>query len=234
MNIFLSYSRDDAQQANDWVANLENFGYRVWIDRAGIRGGQQWNAKIVRSIKEAQALILLLSPNSARSDNVRREIDLAVEAKKRIIPSRDPGDHDSGNSPVPARGPAAPTGLEGSSWQASHGHGCAQRSRFGTGRRPHRESNPRPARIGRRPCRSDRPRQSGLSRAKSPPGDATSRQWNYSSISAHRAAAQLSATNTIHARNLTPSRKRKCAFCYQLSYYRLALIERAVLPLIRF
>ena len=40
----------------------------------------------MRSIKEAQALILLLSPNSARSDNVRREIDLAMEAKKRIIP----------------------------------------------------------------------------------------------------------------------------------------------------
>jgi hypothetical protein len=40
----------------------------------------------VRSIKEAQALVLLLSPNAARSDNVRREIDLAVEARKRIIP----------------------------------------------------------------------------------------------------------------------------------------------------
>jgi hypothetical protein len=86
MTIFLSYSRGDAQQANDWVANLEQFGYRVWIDRAGIRGGQQWNATIVRSIREAQAVILLLSPNSARSDNVRREIDLTVEAKKRIIP----------------------------------------------------------------------------------------------------------------------------------------------------
>ena len=86
MTIFLSYSRSDAQQADEWVANLERFGYRVWIDRAGIRGGQQWNATIVRSIREAQALILLLSPNSARSDNVRREIDLAVDANKRIIP----------------------------------------------------------------------------------------------------------------------------------------------------
>lgn len=86
MTIFLSYSRGDAQQADDWVANLEQFGYRVWIDRAGIRGGQQWMATIVRSIQEAQAVILLLSPNSARSDNVRREIDIAVQAKKRIIP----------------------------------------------------------------------------------------------------------------------------------------------------
>ena len=86
MTIFLSYSRGDAQQADEWVANLEQFGYRVWIDRAGIRGGQQWMATIVRSIQEAQAVILLLSPNSARSDNVRREIDIAVQAKKRIIP----------------------------------------------------------------------------------------------------------------------------------------------------
>ena len=86
MSIFLSYSRNDSQQADEWVENLERFGYRVWIDRAGIRGGQQWNETIVRSIKEAKALLLLLSPNSARSDNVRREIDLATEARKRIIP----------------------------------------------------------------------------------------------------------------------------------------------------
>jgi hypothetical protein len=26
MSIFLSYSRGDAQQADDWVANLEKFG----------------------------------------------------------------------------------------------------------------------------------------------------------------------------------------------------------------
>jgi hypothetical protein len=86
MTIFLSYSRGDAQQADDWVAELEQFGYRVWIDRVGIRGGQQWMATIVHSIEQAQAVILLLSPNSARSDNVRREIDLAIQAKKRIIP----------------------------------------------------------------------------------------------------------------------------------------------------
>lgn len=83
--IFLSYSRGDAQQADDWLRNLEQYGYRVWIDRESIRGGL-WMRTIVRSIREAQAVILLLSPNSAQSDNVRREIDLAVQAKKLIIP----------------------------------------------------------------------------------------------------------------------------------------------------
>jgi len=86
MSIFLSYSRGDAQQADDWVAHLERYGYQIWIDRAGIRGGQQWMATIVRAIEQAPAVVLLLSPNSARSDNVRREIDLAFEAKKIIIP----------------------------------------------------------------------------------------------------------------------------------------------------
>ena len=33
MTVFMSYSRGDAQQADEWVANLEQFGYRVWIDR---------------------------------------------------------------------------------------------------------------------------------------------------------------------------------------------------------
>jgi hypothetical protein len=86
MGLFLSYSRGDAQQADEWVEGLERFGHRVWIDRAGIRGGEQWKATIVRAIEEADALVLLLSPSSARSDNVRREIDLAVAAKKLIVP----------------------------------------------------------------------------------------------------------------------------------------------------
>jgi len=86
MQIFLSYSRGDAQQAAAWVEDLERCGYRVWIDRAGIHGGDQWKAMIVRSIQEAQAIVLLLSPNSTRSDNVRREIDVACDAKKPIIP----------------------------------------------------------------------------------------------------------------------------------------------------
>jgi hypothetical protein len=86
MSIFMSYSRSDLQQADSWIAHLEQFGYRVWIDRAGIRGGQQWMATIVRAIEDAEAVLLLLSPNSARSDNVRREIDLAMQSRKRIIP----------------------------------------------------------------------------------------------------------------------------------------------------
>jgi len=86
MTIFLSYSRSDAQKADSWLANLEYYGYRIWIDRVNIPGGQQWMKTIVRSIQEAQAVLLLLSPNSVRSDNVRREIDIAVQYKKRIIP----------------------------------------------------------------------------------------------------------------------------------------------------
>lgn len=86
MTIFMSYSRSDAHQASEWVEHLEGSGYRVWVDRSGIRGGKQWRRMIVEAIREAKAVVLLLSPNSARSDNVRREIDVACEAGKIIIP----------------------------------------------------------------------------------------------------------------------------------------------------
>jgi len=111
MSIFLSYSRGDVHQADEWVGNLERFGYRVWIDRAGIRGGQQWNETIVRSIREAQALLLLLSPNSARSDH-------------------------PGQSAVPARRRPAHSDLEKSSERSSPRLGRPQASWGRTGCRP--------------------------------------------------------------------------------------------------
>ena len=85
MTIFLSYSRGDAQQADDWVANLEQHGYRVWVDRVGIRGGQQWMATIVRAIEEAQAVILLLSPNSAQSMRWRIKRETNDEIRQRFV-----------------------------------------------------------------------------------------------------------------------------------------------------
>jgi hypothetical protein len=85
-HIFLSYSRRDAGLVDNIAAKIERAGYRTWVDRKGIAGGEQWRLEIVAAIQSAAAMALFLSPNSVRSENVRKEIDLADAAKVRVLP----------------------------------------------------------------------------------------------------------------------------------------------------
>ncbi len=85
-HIFISYSRRDERQADLLARKLQGAGYLIWLDREGIQGGEQWRARIVDAIESAAAVILLLSPNSVHSDQVRKEIDLAEGAAKPILP----------------------------------------------------------------------------------------------------------------------------------------------------
>lgn len=84
--IFLSYSRTDKDIVNQLISQLEAAGHTVWIDREGIRGGEQWRQKIVEAIESGPIFLLVLSKNSVASDHVRAEIDVAKESRKHIIP----------------------------------------------------------------------------------------------------------------------------------------------------
>lgn len=84
--LFASYSRADAATVDTLVNVLEQNGYEVWIDRADIEGGTEWRSEIVGAIETCEAFLLILSRNSITSRNVRREIDVAEGADRRIIP----------------------------------------------------------------------------------------------------------------------------------------------------
>jgi hypothetical protein len=78
--IFISYSRRDADVVENIVSELEAAGIDVWLDREDITPGKQWRRQIVEAIDTADAFVLNLSPNSAASDNVLKELNLAEEA----------------------------------------------------------------------------------------------------------------------------------------------------------
>lgn len=84
--IFVSYSRKDSAFVDRLISELEKAGHEVWIDRTDIKSGEQWRRQIVAAIDDSDIFLAMLSPNSVTSDNVRRELDLAEEAKKRVIP----------------------------------------------------------------------------------------------------------------------------------------------------
>jgi TolB-like protein len=84
--IFISYSREDEKQAMHLLALLRREGYSVWIDQEAIAGASIWSDEIVQNIKSSEIFIALLSASSASSPNVAKEIALAAEHGKIILP----------------------------------------------------------------------------------------------------------------------------------------------------
>ncbi|MHB8574344.1 MAG: ATP-binding protein [Dehalococcoidia bacterium] len=84
--VFLSYASAERERAVSIADALEAAGIRVWIDRAAIAGGTSWSTAIVRGIRNCAALAVLCSPVSVRSPNVQRELNLAVEHARPLLP----------------------------------------------------------------------------------------------------------------------------------------------------
>ena len=85
-HIFISYSRADIQAIDRLAATLKEAAIEVWIDREGIDGGAKWRTRIVEAIKSASAFVIALSPDSVKSDNVSRELAVAEQTNKPIVP----------------------------------------------------------------------------------------------------------------------------------------------------
>ncbi|RPJ27799.1 MAG: toll/interleukin-1 receptor domain-containing protein [Chloroflexi bacterium] len=84
--IFISYSRKDIGFVRKLAGDLEKAGYDVWWDLTDLRGGDDWPRVIPAAIAASQAMIIVLSPNSAVSDWVEKEYTQALSLRKKIIP----------------------------------------------------------------------------------------------------------------------------------------------------
>ena len=62
--VFLSYASQDAEAARRICEALRAAGVEVWYDQSGLRGGDAWDAKIRRQIKECALFIPIISANS--------------------------------------------------------------------------------------------------------------------------------------------------------------------------
>jgi TIR domain-containing protein len=85
-HIFISYSRIDSEVVGHIVTRLEQDGFNVWIDREEIKAGELWQEAIVQAVDNAYAFVVMLSPSSATSDNVRKEVDVAEGENKELVP----------------------------------------------------------------------------------------------------------------------------------------------------
>jgi hypothetical protein len=86
LNVFISYSRDDLAFADQLDASLKLTGFGVTIDRFDISGGEEWRNRLGALIRDADTVVFVLSPSSARSEMCAWEVAEAVQLGKRIIP----------------------------------------------------------------------------------------------------------------------------------------------------
>ena len=85
-DIFISYSSKDREQAEQLTELLASAGLSVWIDQSGIEAAEIWSKEIVQAIDGCKAFVILISPASNMSTNVHKEVSLASEKKKKILP----------------------------------------------------------------------------------------------------------------------------------------------------
>jgi TolB-like protein/Tfp pilus assembly protein PilF len=88
--VFLSYAREDAEVAKRIAEALRGFGVEVWFDQAELRGGEAWDAKIKKQIRECALFLPLVSGQTQeRSEGYfRREWLLAVERTRDMAAGR--------------------------------------------------------------------------------------------------------------------------------------------------
>jgi hypothetical protein len=85
--IFISYSRRDDESMRTITFFLRDKGFKVWVDNENlIPGTSAWEEAIESAIKNASAVIVILSPESKNSEWVRREITYADQFQKRVFP----------------------------------------------------------------------------------------------------------------------------------------------------
>jgi hypothetical protein len=84
--VFISYSRKNLDFVERLVKDLQDAGFEVWYDISGLEIGKRWVTEIEDAIKQSQYFIVILSPDSIKSEWVEREFLSAEKYKLKIIP----------------------------------------------------------------------------------------------------------------------------------------------------
>ena len=84
--VFVSYSSLDRDRVMPVVESLRGNGISVWVDEGNIHAADLWSEQIVQAIADCRVMVVMLSQNSTDSHNVVKEVMLASEQKKALLP----------------------------------------------------------------------------------------------------------------------------------------------------
>jgi hypothetical protein len=83
---FLSYSRNNKDFAIKLAKELKSEGFAIWLDQMDIPLGSRWDDEVEKALEECEIFMVILTPSSSMSDNVKDEIGYAIDTRKRILP----------------------------------------------------------------------------------------------------------------------------------------------------
>lgn len=86
MTTFISYSRINSDFTVRLAKDLRNAGYDIWLDQLDIPTGARWDDEIERALEACTTFLIVLSPGSIQSQNVKDEIGYAIDTGKQILP----------------------------------------------------------------------------------------------------------------------------------------------------
>jgi hypothetical protein len=85
-HIFVTYARADTHRVAPIIKALREQGLDVWLDQEDIAGATFWRKEIVQAITECSIVVFFATKLSCRSENVSKELALANDEKKPILP----------------------------------------------------------------------------------------------------------------------------------------------------
>jgi len=86
--VFVSYATADRKQALSICEAIERRGTKCWISTRDVEPGENYQEAIVRSIRDARALVLLFSEAANNSDEIKKELSLASRYHVPVIALR--------------------------------------------------------------------------------------------------------------------------------------------------
>jgi hypothetical protein len=86
--VFVSYEKSDVGLAHEIRAHLEAGGFACWMAPDDVRGPVPWPEQVEQAIESCDVMLVVVSANASASQHVSREVDLAVEKAKPLLPVR--------------------------------------------------------------------------------------------------------------------------------------------------
>jgi len=84
-HVFISYKREDFDFAENLIYRLEQAGFATWADPK-IKTGEEWRTEIDLAVRDAFALVVIMTPEAKASEYVTFEWAFASGARVKIIP----------------------------------------------------------------------------------------------------------------------------------------------------
>ncbi len=86
VEIFISYSHEDIDVMRRLRRDLSRVGFSIWTDEGITPGSTNWKIEVENAIRSCTCVVVMFSPEAARSRWVRAEIDFAETQQKPMFP----------------------------------------------------------------------------------------------------------------------------------------------------